>query len=113
MHYIDNDLYNISNKIKILRTTKSLTQKQLADLLEIEVSLISKYETQAAFPSLIVLKKLCQVFDISADEFLGLKDKEFIDYETILKSSIDMSGLTDEDINFVKATIKHLKSKNK
>lgn len=114
MNYTDTNLYDISIKIKLLRTSKGLKQKELASLLGVKTSAVSKYETSAGFPSLPVLKKLTEVFDVSADELIGTTaNQKYIDFEALANSNLDLEGLTDDDINLIKAIIQTLKDRNK
>ena len=65
-------------KLKALRQEHGLTQKQLADYLELVPASISAYETSGNYPSADIIIKLCQFFNVSADYLLGLSDaKEF------------------------------------
>lgn len=107
----DVNLYNISYKIKLLRTNKGLKQKELAKLLDVDSSLVSKYESSAILPSLSIFKKLTEIFNISADELLGISNNDFIDFDELMKSNLDITGLSDEDVNYIKTTIKFLKNK--
>lgn len=111
MNHTDSDLYDISHKIKLLRINKGLSQKQLADLLGVNSSVVSKYETSAVVPSIAVIKKLTKVFGISSDELLGLTDKKYVDLEELLKSTIDLTNLPNEDVEYIKSTVKFLENK--
>lgn len=64
----------IGEKIRELRIAKRMTQRQLADKLDLTKGAISAYEQGAKYPSLEVLVKMCQVFQVSADYLLGLSD---------------------------------------
>ena len=65
-------------KLKALRQERGLTQKQLADYLELVPSSISSYETSGNYPSADIVVKLCRFFNVSSDYLLGLSDtKEF------------------------------------
>lgn len=59
---------NISEAIK----QSGLSQKELANKLCVDQSMISLYATGKNFPSLIVFAELCKILDISADELLDL-----------------------------------------
>lgn len=61
-------------KLKTLRLEKGLTQKQVSIQLGVTDSCYRNYELGIREPSLDVLKKICQVFDVSADYLLGLVD---------------------------------------
>lgn len=61
-------------KIKYLRKVKNITQEQLAKDLFIDKSTIAKYETDKIEPSMTMLKKFAQYFDVSSDYLLDLRD---------------------------------------
>ena len=64
---------SIGNNIYKLRTTKNLSQGELADLLDVSRQSVSKWETDTAVPDLDKLMKLCDVFRVSLDEITGRK----------------------------------------
>lgn len=53
------------------RKNKKLTQRQLADTLNISDKTISKWETGNGFPEISLLQPLCQALDISVNELLS------------------------------------------
>ncbi len=61
-------------RIKELRKEKKLTQKQLADILEVDFRTVSFWESETYEPSIKQLIKLCGFFEVSADYIIGLKD---------------------------------------
>lgn len=99
-------MLDMGEKIKTLRKKKKWTQKQLADKIGIKESGISQYEKNLRLPSLEVLKKLCYVFDISADYFLDISVDNKLDKLTngLTGSQLEaVSILADE---FYKANLK-------
>lgn len=60
------------NRIKELRTAQKLTQEELAKLLEVDKSMVSKWESGKVAPTLEQYGKLMQVFKI--DDVLDLKE---------------------------------------
>lgn len=58
----------IGNKIKELRLAKGLKTKELADLIGVDQSTISKIETDKALPSLPTLESICDVLDVSLQD---------------------------------------------
>jgi len=58
-------------RLKSARTSKALTQKQLANIINVDPSKISKYENAKITPNIENLYKLCSVLDESADYLLG------------------------------------------
>lgn len=65
----------IGEKIKILRTKFGLTQKEVADALEIERSTYTYYELGKTTPSWNVVKKLAQIFQIVPYDLLEEQNK--------------------------------------
>lgn len=66
----------IGNKIKALRQKFNLTQKELADKLEIKPSTIGMYEQNRREPSYDLLQKISLIFNVSTD-YLILDDEAF------------------------------------
>lgn len=60
------------NVFKELRKEKGLTQVQLANLLNLDQTTISKWELNKALPDVNTLCKLSSLFDVSTDYLLGL-----------------------------------------
>ncbi len=60
------------NTIKKLRQEKGLTQTQLADLMNIDQTTVSKWELGKATPDTPILIRLAAYFDVSTDYLLGL-----------------------------------------
>ncbi len=65
---------NFGEKIKEFRISLGLTQKELAQKIGQTQSTIFYWEKNINEPSISSLKKLCEVFDVSADYLLGLTD---------------------------------------
>ena len=64
----------IGEKISYLRKEKSLTQQELANLLNLGCSTIANYEKDYRTPDLDTLKLICEFFKVSADYFIFDKD---------------------------------------
>jgi transcriptional regulator with XRE-family HTH domain len=52
----------LSAKLKLLRSTKGLTQKRMSELLEVKEVTYQMYEYQTYIPGSIVMQKLCKKF---------------------------------------------------
>ena len=84
-----------------LRKEKGLTQKQLADALNVTDKAVSKWERGLSFPDISMLEPIAQTLDISIMEILAGEKKsedEIITREEaqqIIKESVELS---DEEI---------------
>ena len=65
---------NISQRIKELRKENKLNQGQLAEMCMVKQSCVSKWERGATLPDVDMIVKLTQIFNVSADYILGIKD---------------------------------------
>lgn len=64
-------MYEFGNMLKKLRLAKNLTQEQLANVIEIAPSSIAMYERGTRTPSLKMLVRLSQYFNVSINELLN------------------------------------------
>lgn len=108
-HYIIpsewNEVYGMvefGEKLRRLRKQKQLTQRQLADLIGVQHTIISFYELGDRVPSPEVIVKLASVLHVSSDYLLGLEKKE----------TVDISGLAPNDCDLVRALVDSLREKN-
>lgn len=62
--------------LKKLRKENHITQAELANILNLDASSISKYEKAGVLPAADVLSKVAKYFDVSTDYLLGLSDNE-------------------------------------
>lgn len=72
---------SIGNKIKEYRELNKMTQKYIAEILEVEPGTISKYESGMIEPNIESLKRLAETFGITVDELI--KDEEKFDISKI------------------------------
>ena len=61
-------------RLKELRLEGGMTQKKLANLLQTTDDSIFSWEKGRSQPSIEMIRKLCVVFQVSADYLLGLTD---------------------------------------
>lgn len=61
---------SIGNKIKKYREAHKMTQKDIAEILEVEPGTISKYESGIIEPNIESLKRLAETFNITVDELI-------------------------------------------
>ena len=65
---------NLNERIRDLRTNNKLTQKQLADVLSVNVLSVQRFEYGTRKPSLENLIALADYFNVSIDYLVGRTD---------------------------------------
>ena len=95
--------YKFAENLKNLRTSKGLTQTQLAQRLWLNKSIISAYENETRVPSLEALIKLSNEFNVSMEYLLGIEREK----------TIDVTGLNEEQLAVVSSLIELLKKEGK
>ena len=96
-------MQNFGKRIKELRQKAGLTQQQLAERIWVSKAAISNYELYERNPSPEILIKLAKVFHVSTDYLFGIETEAQV---------LDVSGLTDEDIQLLESTTALLRKKN-
>ena len=61
----------IGENIKRLRKAKGVTQEQIAEVLGISVTAVSKWERNETFPDITLLFPLAHYFEVTLDELMG------------------------------------------
>lgn len=93
----------IAEKIKMLREKNGISQSILAKKLGITRSSVNAWEMGISVPSTQYVIELASLFHVSTDYLLCMPQT----------ASMDISGLTDDDVKAIYPLILHLKSKNK
>lgn len=93
---------DFGQRLKELRVQAGMTQLQLAQRMGVTKSVVSFYELQERTPSPDILVKLSGIFKVSTDYLLGLDPRE----------TIDISGLSREDIVIMRALAESLRQKS-
>lgn len=109
-------------KLKEIRKAKGYTQKELAEIVGVDTSSISKYEKGVAEPSYVVLKKLASALGVSIDSFSDVEietddtEQEILEYlRTNPKFRIlfdKLKNAKEEDLNTLIAIHNALRGTN-
>jgi len=97
--YID----GFSEKIKLLRMRDNLTQKELANILDVQKSMISAYKNSTRFPGHQTLIRIALYFKVSTDYLYGIEDRK----------TLDVTGAPDGAIEIASSLIKYARSMSK
>lgn len=87
--------------IKKLRRSREMTQEELAELLSVSPQAVSRWENDVAMPDISMIPIICNIFEITSDELLGinLKHKE----EKIQKIIAEACRIQKETGDFAKS----------
>lgn len=67
--------FDFGLKLKQLREENSLLQKQVAERIGVSAQSIKMYEANETEPGSMVLRKLALLYQVSADELLGIESE--------------------------------------
>lgn len=70
------NIMNYGKKIAELRKTKGLTQQDLGSRLNVTAQAVSKWENDLSEPDLSSIKKMCDLFEVSVNDFLNVSQDE-------------------------------------
>ena len=93
----------LNEQIKKLRMTCGITQVQLAKSLGVTKQSVSNWENDNIQPSIDMLIRIAEFFQVSTDYMLGLETK----------NTIDVTELTDEEIAHIRFIISDIVGKQK
>lgn len=76
------------NKVKTLREDMDLTQMQVAEMIPMNQSNYSKIERDQQEPDLQQLKRIAEIFGVSADYLLGITNDESLSKDALFARKI-------------------------
>ena len=85
---MDNDRNSLSAKLEALRKKKGLTQKDVADILKVNRTTYTKYETGVTEPNISALRKLAEIFEVDLNLLLADDDN----FAVVSDSAVDFDG---------------------
>ncbi|MBR2734576.1 MAG: helix-turn-helix transcriptional regulator [Clostridia bacterium] len=91
----------LGERIKLLRKANKLNQVELGNKLEVTKQTVSNWENENILPSVDMLIKICEFFNVSTDYILGLDDKTYI----------EVTGLSVETLAHIQQIINDIRGK--
>jgi transcriptional regulator with XRE-family HTH domain len=90
-----------SQRLKELRQSRNLSQSELAGELQISNRTISMYEQGNSEPSISILVKIAEYFNVTTDYLVGMANNSSAKNQCIY----DNIGLSDDSISFLKSLV--------
>ena len=78
-------MQELTKRIEQLTKEKGLTGKELGNLLNLKKSPLTDWKNGKSKPTLEQLIKICEIFEMSSDELLGLKCEYTEDEKNLIK----------------------------
>lgn len=94
-------MVDCSQKLKMLREARHLTQLQVAEWVGVSKAMISAYETAIKTPSVEVLIRLARIYSVSVDYLICVESPV----------GLDVTGLDDDSVALLASLAYKLKSK--
>lgn len=98
------------DNVKKIRVDKNISQQELADIVGIHSTHVSRYERNMAQPSIEIAKKMAEALDVSVDTLIyGQQDekaKTSLKDTDLLNLFTKIQLLDKQDLNAVKSMLK-------
>lgn len=95
---------DLPNRLRDLRIKYGYSQKEVSEKIDVSPSIVSGYESGERTPSTQVLLSLAYLYGCSTDYLLGKQNDSS-------KLVLDVSGLSDKQINAIKNIAEAMKEK--
>lgn len=95
-------MFLLNENIKLLRINRGLNQVEFAKALGVSKQCVSNWENDNVMPSVEMLVRIANFFNVTTDFMLGRCEKAYI----------DASGLTDEQVSHLSLIVSDLSRLN-
>lgn len=92
----------LNEQIRELRNIRGISQIQLANKLGVTKQSVSNWENDNILPSIEMLVKIVNFFEVSTDYLLGLDKKRTLDVENLTEIQISHIQLIVDDLRNAK-----------
>ncbi len=94
---------SFGNRLKSLRKSRSITQSELAETLDVTQQTVGFWENGVSIPSVETIIKAAKYFGVTIDYLLCVDDRPMI----------DITGLNEQDISVIQAIISYIRKSKK
>ncbi|WP_159090851.1 helix-turn-helix domain-containing protein [Aquimarina aquimarini] len=103
-------LMSFGDNLKRIRAEKDISQGDLAKMIDVHATHISRYERNLTSPTIDVAKKIADALEVSTDSLIYGSDEQIVNNklndEELLQLFHKVQLLNNEDITSVKAMLK-------
>ena len=92
----------LNENIKRLRLSRGINQVEFAKIMGVSKQCVSNWENDNVMPSIEMLCRIADFFNVTTDYILGRNEKVYI----------DASGLTDEQIGHISLVVSDMSKLN-
>ena len=96
-------IFSLSENIRQLRISRGMNQVELAKRIGVTKQCVSNWENDNVLPSVEMLVKIADVFNVSTDHLLGRERKSYV----------DISALTEEQRGHISLIVTDFKKANR
>lgn len=96
-------MVSLNENIKKLRSARGLNQVEFAKILGVSKQCVSNWENDNVIPSIEMLVKIAEYFNVTTDFILGRSEKTYI----------DVTGLTEQQLSHISLIISDISELNK
>ena len=87
----------LGDKIREIRLAKKISQVELAKILNVTKQSVSNWENENIQPSIEMLSKIADAFNVSTDFLLSRDDRRYLDVTGVSEKSIqNLQSIIDE-----------------
>lgn len=97
------------DRLKELRKSAKISGEALGKIVGVQKSSISNWEKGRNFPETKTIQLLAEFFNVTVDYLMGNPEPR---EDSSTKEYIDVTGLSDEDIEALSLIVERLKEKN-
>ena len=90
---------SLNENIKRLRQARGMNQVELASALGITKQCVSNWENDNIVPSIEMLIKLADIFQVSTDYLLGREERTLLDVSRLTENQISHISLIIDDLS--------------
>lgn len=101
---------DFSDRIRLLRESRNMTQSELGRKINVTKAVISSYETGLHYPRHDALVKMAEFFGVSMDYMYGMTDKASTQFAN---KNLDLSGLSGEQELLLELVIQEFRKANR